>query len=122
MKLRHSQQGVTAIGWVLIFMLVGLVGLAGIRLFPVYMQSMAVNSMMQSITTDPEVTEPAQIRRGLIRNMRVSNITAVELDAFELKNIDGRRHLYVEYDHRVPFIGGVDFIVTFEKAYEFRSQ
>ncbi len=122
MKLRHSQQGVTAIGWVLIFMLVGLVGLAGIRLFPVYMQSMAVNSMMQSITTDPEVTEAAQIRRALIRNMRVSNITAVELDAFELKNIDGRRHLYVEYDHRVPFIGGVDFIVTFEKAHEFRSQ
>lgn len=122
MKLRQSQQGMTTIGWVFMFMLVGLVVLAGIRLLPVYMQSYAVNTMMQTITSDAEMTEPQQIRRALIRNMRVSNITAVELDQFQITNIDGRRHLVVEYDHRVPFVGNVDFIVSFEKQYEFRRQ
>lgn len=122
MKLRHSQQGVTAIGWVLIFMLVGIIGLAGLRLFPVYMESQAINSMMRGITSDGESTEPAQVRRGLIRYMRVNTIDAVELDDFEIKNIEGRRHLVVHYDHRVPFLANIDFIVSFEKEYEFRSQ
>jgi len=122
MRLKKSQQGMTAIGWIVILFLVGLIAMAGIRLLPVYIQSHAISSIMQSVTSDTDSRETAQVRRSLIRLMNVNDVRAVDVDDFSIETIDGRRVLVVEYEHRVPFIANIDFLVSFEKEQAFRSQ
>lgn len=123
MRLRESQKGMTMIGWVLVGIVAGIVVMAAIRLFPVYMESYTVSSVMESVATDRDVgSSPESVRRALSRRMQVDNISAVSLDDFKVEQVDGRPMLVVAYEHRVDFVANIDFVVSFDKQQAIRGQ
>lgn len=122
MRLRESQKGMTAIGWVLALMVGGLIALGGIKLLPVYMKSYQISSVMKSVTTDQEVYEPPEVRRALSRQMQVNEIRVVKVEDFSIEKVDGRRMLVIAYEERIPFLANIDFMVSFEKQQPFRGE
>jgi len=122
MRLRKQQQGLTALGWVLAFLVGGLIAMAAVRLIPVYIQSFTVNSIMQSVASDVEYQDTRAVNRALRRQMQVNDVRVVDVSEFEVEEIDGRRYLTVEYEHRVPYLANIDFVVSFEKQQVFRGQ
>lgn len=123
MRLRESQKGMTMIGWILVAFIAGVIVMACIKLFPVYMESYTVSSVMESVATDPDVGSSAEsVRRALTRRMQVDNISAVSLGDFKIEQVDGRQMLVVSYEHRVDFVANIDFVVSFEKQQAFRGQ
>ncbi|MCP1726676.1 hypothetical protein J2T60_000641 [Natronospira proteinivora] len=122
MRLRKRQQGLTALGWVLAFMVGGLIAMAGVRLVPVYIQSFSLNSIMQSVASDVDYQDTRAVNRALRRQMQVNDVRAVDVDDFQIEEIDGRRYLTLEYEHRVPYLANIDLVVSFEKQQAFRGQ
>ncbi|MEA5446152.1 DUF4845 domain-containing protein [Gammaproteobacteria bacterium AB-CW1] len=122
MRLRHSQQGLTAIGWILVLFVVGIIATAGVRLVPVYITSQTLNTIMRGVTSDVDASSLSEVRRSLVRRLNVNDVRVVGDTDFTIETIDGRRTLVLEYEHRVNFIGNIDFIVSFEKKETFRGE
>jgi hypothetical protein len=123
MRSRLSRQrGMTAIGWVAMVFLFGMLAMAGLRLVPVYVTSQSINSIMRSVASSQEAADIVQIRRSIDRHLQVNDINIVTSRDFELVREGGQRILVLDYEHRVPFIGSIDFIVSFEKRQEVRRQ
>jgi hypothetical protein len=112
----------TAIGWVAMVFLFGMLAMAGLRLVPVYVTSQSINSIMRSVASSQEAADIVQIRRSIDRHLQVNDINIVTSRDFELVREGGQRILVLDYEHRVPFIGSIDFIVSFEKRQEVRRQ
>lgn len=122
MHLRESQRGMTAIGWVLTAFVGGVIVLGGIKLFPVYLESYTVSSIMQSVTSDSSVSSRDEVRRALIRQMQVNEVRKISSSDFSVEEIEGQRMLVISYERRVPFLANIDFVVSFDKQQPFRGE
>lgn len=122
MRLRESQRGMTAIGWVLVAMVGGVIALGLIKLFPVYLESYTVTSIMRSVTSDASITSPEQIRRGLSRRMQVNEVRDIALSDFNIERVDGRQMLTISYERRVPYLANIDFVLSFDKQQPLRGE
>jgi len=122
MRLRKQQQGLTAIGWIITILVAGVIVMGGVRLIPVYIQAQTIDSIMRSVTSEVDYRETREVNRALRRQMQVNDVRAIDVDYFEIEEIDGRYYLTVSYEHRAPFLANIDFMVKFEKQHSFRRQ
>ena len=76
MKPLEKQAGMTAIGMVLMLILVGFVALIAIRVIPMYMDHFMVVGSLESLEQDPEVAgmSAPQLRKRLQRRFDVNSI------------------------------------------------
>jgi type II secretory pathway pseudopilin PulG len=117
-SMRRRQQGMTFIGLLCILVLVGIVGYAGIRLVPVYLNYMKLSRTMESAATEfkGENASLDGVRKSLDRHWAIEDITGVDQKDIEITRDDGGLTLHVVYDDPVPYIANVSLSVHFEKT------
>lgn len=84
MVLRKHQGGLTFIGLLFILGLIGFFTLVGLKLFPIYMESFKVDSVLTSLIEDPDVTNWSKPE---IRKRFVSRVDVEDLDRFNERNL-----------------------------------
>ena len=116
--MRRPQQGMTFIGLLCILVLVGIIGYAGVRLVPVYLNYMKLARTMESAATEFKGENPdlAGVRKSLDRHWAIEDITAVEQKDIEITKDDGGMQMHVAYDDSVPYIGNISLSVHFDKT------
>lgn len=115
--MRQRQQGVTFIGLLVILALVGVLVYAGIRLFPVYLTYMKISRTMQSVATEFKgSTDEGGIRRALERHWSIEDIFDVDVKEIEIKKEDGVVTMHLAYDDKVPYLGNISLVASFEKT------
>ena len=62
MDMKHRQQGITAIGFIIIASLVAMIGYGAVRLIPVYLTQMNIVKLMKDIKAEYDGTGPSQAR------------------------------------------------------------
>jgi Tfp pilus assembly protein PilE len=114
----RPQQGMTFIGLLCILVLVGIIGYAGVRLVPVYLNYMKLARTMESAATEFKGENPdlAGVRKSLDRHWAIEDITAVEQKDIEITKDDGGMQMHVAYDDSVPYIGNISLSVHFDKT------
>ena len=116
--MRRPQQGMTFIGLLCILALVGLIGYAGVRLVPVYLNYMKLARTMESAASEfkGETGSLDGVRKSLDRHWAIEDITAVDQKDIEITKDDNGLQLHVAYDDAVPYIANVSLSVHFEKT------
>jgi hypothetical protein len=116
--LRRHQRGITFIGVLIIFGLVGMIGFAGLRLAPVYLNYMKVARSMDVTAQEfkGENPDPGGVRRSLEKHWQIEDIDEVSAKDVEIVKGDDGMSLHVTYDHAVPYISNVSLSVHFDKT------
>ena len=118
--MRHSQRGVTFIGWLFLLSVIGIVVYEGIRLTPVYLNYLKVARALDRLKeSGPEgMTGPASaqsLHTILARSFEINSI-----DTPELKDIDIHREgqhwvAFADFVDDAPLFGDLTLVVHFHK-------
>jgi len=116
--MRRRQQGMTFIGLMCILVLVGIVGYAGVRLLPVYLNYMKLARTMESAATEFKGEAPNLdgVRKSLDRHWAIEDITGIDQKDIEITKDDGGLTLHAVYDDSVPYVANVSLSVHFDKT------
>lgn len=116
MAMRHTQQGMTMIGWLVMMVLIGFLTLITLRLIPGYMEFYTIIQSVESVhgQATPETT-PAQIRGNLSKRFVVNDIESLKPSELIIKRQDGVLTIHVLYEYRTPMMGNVEAVIVFDR-------
>jgi Domain of unknown function (DUF4845) len=116
--MRQRQQGMTFIGLLCILAVVGLIGYAGIRLIPVYLNYMKLARTLESAASEfkGESGSLDAVRKSLDRHWAIEDITGIDQKEIEITQDDGGLQLHAVYDGVVPYIANISLSVHFDKT------
>ncbi len=117
--MRQRQQGMTFVGLLCVLAMAGVIGYAGVRLTPVYLNYLKVARSMEAAAGDFKSENPdlQGMRRSLEKHWQIEDVDAVEAKDVEFnKDEAGLVSMHVAYDHAVPYISNVSLSVHFDKT------
>ena len=117
--MRSRQRGATALGMLCIVAVLGF-GLYGvIRLFPLYMEYMAVARALEQTAEENSgnVSSPQALRTSLNRRWTIEDIKSLQPEDIEIKKAPkGGYTMRAWYRAEVPFVANVSLAVDFDKT------
>ena len=111
------QQGMTAIGWMIIMAMVGFFLMVGFQLFPIYSNNMKMTSILESLTEEKNIYRMS--RRELIKLIQkragINLVSGFKPDhlVIELKN-GGTKEIRFRYEDRKNLFGNLDVVAVFD--------
>lgn len=118
---RSRQAGITVIGFVLLACLFGIVGLAGIKVVPMYLQNMRLATVLNDVEAElsGQGTTPAAIQRELARRFAVEGI---QLPKDTVKITQGKTgyQVRIQYENKAPYVADIWLLVAFDKQVEIK--
>ena len=116
---RQSQAGMTALGFLFLAVLVGAVGFAGLKLTPMYIKNMRMNTILDDIQTEMSGNGPTPqgIRNALARRFSVEDIN-LNIDAMKITQSKNGYTLLVQYEERAPYVADIYLLVAYNKQVE----
>ncbi len=120
--MRSRQTGITLIGFVLLAALIGMVGLAGLRLTPVYLENMKIRRILNDVKADfdGQGPTPQLIRRAIDTRINIEMVYGLQASEFEIQKIDSGFRVAADYEKEVPFVANVWLLVKFNDEVEIR--
>jgi len=116
----HSKQrGVTIIGWLFLLIPVAIVGYAGIRLVPVYLNYMKIVRSMDQIAGELHADETANasmIRNALEKHLDIQSVTYPDIKDFEIRRDGAVWIVQSTYDETAPLFSNIALVVSFDKT------
>jgi hypothetical protein len=121
--MRQRQRGITAIGFILIASLVGLVGYGVVRLIPVYMTQMQIRQLMSDLKTEYEgnAATPTRLQTEIGKRLDIDAITFPKRQDFVITKTDGGLTVSVSYEDSVPYIANLSLLASFDNSVEIRK-
>ena len=116
---RHSQAGITALGFLILAMLVGVVGFGVMKVTPMYIKNMRMSTIMEDVQRDlsGQAATPQSIRNELSRRFSVEDIN-LDIDAMKITQSNRGYTLHVKYDERASYIANVYLLVAYDNQVE----
>jgi hypothetical protein len=102
--------------------LVGVVGLAGIKLVPMYVMDLKLSKALNGISEDvngKEVT-PQSIQYALYKKFSVEDIDLPK-DSIKVAPSKNGFSVRIQYENRTPYLGDVWLMIVFDKQVEIRK-
>ena len=114
---RSRQAGVTAVGFLMLALFVGLFAFAIIRLTPVYLNYMKVAGVIDGVFSEFDSQNPtrAAIVTSIRRRFDVESVNIITSRDIKVINDGGGFKIEAIYDHKTPFISNISFSVHFDK-------
>lgn len=116
---RHSQAGITALGFLILAMLVGVVGFGVMKVTPMYISNMRMDTILEDVQRDLSGNSPTpqSIRYELARRFSVEDVNIAE-DAMKITQSKNGYTLRVQYDGRASYIANMYLVVAYDKQVE----
>lgn len=117
-----KQQGMTAIGILMVLALIAFFTLLALRLAPPYLENFNVTSSLKSLQQEVGIKDksPGEIRNLLQRRFDINDVANVKREnvtvAKDAKS--GLLKIAVDYEVRVPIMLNVDAVVVFSDSVE----
>ena len=114
---RSRQAGVTAIGFIILAVFVGLFAFAAIRLTPVYLNYMKIAGVLDGVYKEFDSQGPTRsaVATSVRRRFDVESVGVITARDIKILNDGGGFRIEAVYDHTTPFLGNVSFTVHFDK-------
>jgi hypothetical protein len=116
------QRGLTLLSLVFLLAVVGLLGIGGFRLLPVYLVDLKVQGALKSVSEqfDGMSTSPAELRRALSKRFDIEMIEGLRARDIDIERGKGEYLLVATYDREVPYLGNVYLRVKFDHRVSIR--
>ena len=115
------QAGVTAIGFCIFASVFGVIGLAAMKITPLYLQNMRLTTVMDDLKAemDGKGTTAGNLRLYLQKRLYVEGID-VAPESVKIRPTGNGYNVAIEYDNRTPFVADVWLLVAFDKQVQIR--
>ncbi len=114
------QGGFSAIGFIVILLIIVFITMTALKLAPIYYENFKVNSVIKSLDEEQGITEMSHLEINTIisKRFRIDNIDRVEPK--DIKIAYGKKKLLinVNYEIRENFFANIDVVVVFNDKYE----
>jgi Domain of unknown function (DUF4845) len=116
--MHNRQQGVTAIGWLILLTPFAILIYAGIRLAPVYLNYMkVVRAIDQAASTGKSsAVDSTAIRIAIDRHFEIDMVEYPTIKDIQIRRDAGAWLIEAKYDDEAPLFGNVSLHVTFDKT------
>lgn len=120
MHIHRSQQGMTAIGWIIVLMLIGFVTLVTLKIFPIYMGGFTVSSAVNSLKSDRTAVgkTPAELKVMLLKRLDINMVSTVKREDIRIERSKNSNTVMVDYEVRENIFGNLDVVVSFSESAE----
>ena len=118
-KMRSRQSGITFIGWLILLVPIAIVGYAGIRVAPKYMQYFKISKAMEQTATEfagdeqPNVTA---MRRSLQNRFDIEDIDYPAVADIPIVRDGDNWVMRLNYEETVPLYGQLWLLLKFDKT------
>ena len=118
---RRSQAGITVLGFLILATLVGVVGLAAVKVTPMYIKQMRMNTVLNDIERElsGQGATPATIRGELSKRFSVEDIAMSSNEPKIVQSKNGYS-LHVTYEDRATYVANVYLLMIYDKQVEIR--
>ena len=116
---RNRQRGMTLMGWVIVLAVFGVFAIAVLRAGPLYMEYYKIHSVLTSLPKEMgSGTTKQDIYSYLSKRFNIEAITVIKAKEVKIERKGENYEVRANYDARSPFIGNLNFIITFDKSVE----
>ena len=117
----RREAGITALGFLILATVFGIVGFGGIKLAPLYMQKMRIDTVLQDVKAEVDGTNinTGTLRRTIIQRLYVEGIRVLPED-IDIKPTSNGYTVGLNYDNEASFIGDISFLVAIDEQIEIR--
>jgi len=117
--MRSKQTGVTFIGWLFLLAPLAIVGYAGIRLTPIYLNWMKVAKTLEQVKT--EIKDSGNISLEQVSRAIGNHLDIEGVDFPNVKDIKVTRQgrswvIQAAYDDQAPLFANIFILVSFDKT------
>lgn len=116
----NRQSGMTLIGFLLMFLLIGFFALLTIKLVPIYLEHFKISSSLQSLKKEPDIGSKSKedIIGLLERRWEINMVNAVTAKDVVITRDPGKLKVQIAYEVTTPILGNVDALVYFDDTIE----
>jgi hypothetical protein len=121
MKSSKRQRGMSVLMGLFLLVVVAFAGLVGLKLFPVYLESMKIDHAMKGVTEDASVAEQSRrdIAFGLVRRLDIDGVTLINeknwKDFVDISFVKNKVTLTVDWRREIPLFGNLSLVADFHK-------
>ena len=103
---KHSQQGLTTIGWIAVIAIFGSIVLTGFKILPMYLEFFNVKAVMEAVAQNNELDARSKrdLWTALENNLRINSVRDLKKEDFSFVRKDGVTTVTVDYEVRKPYI------------------
>jgi hypothetical protein len=118
---RQKQAGVTALGFLILATLFGVVGLAVLKITPMYLKNMRMSTIMDDVERElsGKSPTPTAIRQAVAKRFSIEDIH-MDMEALKIAQSKDGYSLRVQYEERAPYVADLFLVVAFDKQGEIR--
>lgn len=116
---RHSQAGMTALGFLILAALVGVVGLAAMKVTPMYISNMRTTTILNDVKAElsGQAATPTSIRNELFRRFSVEDIN-LSNDEVKIAQSKNGYSVRVQYENRASYVADIYLLIAYDKQVE----
>jgi uncharacterized protein DUF4845 len=119
--MRHTQRGITFIGWLFLLVPVAIVLYSGIRLAPIYLNYMRVAKSLTQLATEAKssaTTNPVELRNSLAKHFDIDSIEHPDVKDIDIHREGDHFVAIADYEDVAPLLGNISLLVQFHKQVE----
>jgi hypothetical protein len=118
--MRSSQKGLTFISFLVLAAMVGLIGFAGLKLVPIYLENMKIKKILADVKTefDGRSASPVEVRRAIDKKLNIEMVYDLKARDFEIEKSGNGLTVAARYERAESFIANVSLLATFDEEVE----
>jgi Domain of unknown function (DUF4845) len=118
---RHGQAGITALGFLILALLVGVVGLGAVKVMPMYLKNMRMTQVLSDVEQEMsgQGATPVAIRNEVGKRFAIEDIR-LSTDAVKITQSKNGYSMHVQYEERAPYFAGIYLVLVYDKQVEIR--
>ena len=120
--MRNRQQGMTAIGMLVLAAILGLVGFAALRLTPIYLEHMKVLQILSDVKVelDGQETSLARLRASIENRLNIESVYGLKVKDFKITKtgVGGGYVVQAKYDRRTNYVANIYLLAEFDDTVE----
>ncbi|MEL7535469.1 MAG: DUF4845 domain-containing protein [Pseudomonadota bacterium] len=113
----RKQQGMTMLGMLILAAFVGLFVFAGIRLVPIYLEHMKIESVLTGVEKEfnGQNPSPREIFTYIEKRFDVESVRVIKARDVEIRRDGDAIEVVAVYSNKTPFVANVSFAVDFDE-------
>jgi hypothetical protein len=117
---RHSQKGLTTIGWILVIAIFGSIVLTGLKILPMYLDYYNVKSVVDSVANDPEIDPKSKkdLWSAISKRLVINSIRFMKREDVSFKRKNGITTIIIDYEVEKPYIAQLYLVAKFNYSVE----
>jgi len=114
------QQGVTALGWLIILGLIAFFVSLGLKIYPIYWENYNIKSALSSLEKTQGISRMSRskIRSLLQKKLDINYITTIKKNNIKVNKRNGAAVVEINYTVKTPLVAQLSLLAEFQERIE----